>query len=141
MTTPELPSTPRALLKDLSANYAVFRDYQPLAVGIKKQVAERYPGLPSKLLGVALYLHTGSVRYLKSLQTGTPRLDLEGNPAGEVSEEHQQHAAEQLKELLRKQGEARRAEAKSKREAEAAKQAEEQRNAKLQQLAAKFSKH
>jgi ProP effector len=140
MTTAELPSSPRALLKDLSANYAVFRDYQPLAVGIKKQVAERYPGLPSKLLGVALFLHTGSPRYLKSLVVGAARLDLDGNAAGEVTEEHQQHAVEQLKEILRKQAEARRAEAKSKREEEAAKKAEEQRSAKLQQLAAKFSK-
>jgi ProP effector len=61
------------------------------------------------------------------------RLNLDGSPAGEVTDENRQHAAEQLKERFKKQAELRKA-------AEAEAKAEQRRAEKLNQLAEKFGR-
>lgn len=127
------PKNPRELLKQLGETFAVFREAQPLAVGISAQVAERCPEIDGKLLKTALYFHTSTTRYLKAVGRGTQRFDLDGNPSGEVTEEHRKHANEQLAERFKKQAEQRRAEVE-------AQKAEERRTAKLHQLAEKFAK-
>jgi len=126
----------RAMLKQLQERFAVFRDCQPLAIGIDKQVLAAVPDLDRKTLRVALRMHVGSLRYLKAMQQATQRFDLEGNPVAEVSDEHRAHAAETLKERFRKEAEQKRAKAAAEREAEAA----ERHAQKLNQLAAKFAK-
>lgn len=126
----------RAILKQLQERFAVFRDCQPLAIGIDKQVLAAQPDLDRKTLRVALRMHVGSLRYLKAMQQATQRFDLDGKPVAEVSEEHRTHAAETLKERFRKEAEQKRVKAAAEREAEAA----ERRTEKLNQLAAKFAK-
>lgn len=137
MNTPASPAqSPRALLKSLQDQYPVFRDSLPLAIGIDKALLERTPGLEKKVLRIALSLHTHSMRYLRAMEKATQRFDLDGNGVGEVTEEHRKHAAETIRERLKKQAEERRAQAKAAKDAEA----ERQRNEKLLLLAEKFSR-
>ncbi len=137
--TPKTPSA-RAVLKQLQERFAVFRDCQPLAIGIDKQVLAAQPDLDRKALRTALRMHVGSLRYMKAMEKATQRFDLEGKAVAEVSEEHRAHATETLKERFRKQAEEKRAKAAAEREARAEAQAEARRTEKLQQLAARFSK-
>ena len=77
--------------------------------------------------------HTISTRYLKEMEKGTVRLNLDGTPADEVTDENRQHATEQLRERFKKQAEVRKA-------AEAEAKAEQRRVEKLNQLAEKFGR-
>jgi ProP effector len=81
------------------------------------------------------------------MEKGTVRLNLDGTPAGEVTDENRQHAAELLRERFKKQAEQRKAgEAATKaaeaeaKAAEAAIKAEAERLEKLSQLAEKFGR-
>lgn len=143
MTTADSAITPvqsaRALLKELQEKFPPFRDCLPLAIGIDKQLLARMPGLDRKTLRIALGLHTHSTRYLKAMSKATVRVDLDGNPAGEVPEAHRTHAEETLRERFRKEAEQRKAQRQAQREAEAAERAAARRQEKLNQLAAKFS--
>ena len=131
--TSEKSTDPRALLKELQARFDVFRNFSPLAIGIDKQVFAKLPELSKKSLRLAMRSHTISTRYLKEMEKGTVRLNLDGSPAGEVTDENRQHASEQLKERFKKQAEQR-------REAEAAAKAEQRRQEKLSQLTEKFGR-
>ncbi|MDD2662605.1 MAG: ProQ/FINO family protein [Dechloromonas sp.] len=133
VSTPEKSTDPRALLKELQARFDVFRNFSPLAIGIDKQLFEQMPEVSRKSLRVAMRSHTISTRYLKEMEKGTVRLNLDGTPAGEVTDENRQHAAEQLRERFKKQAEQRKA-------AEAAARAEERRTEKLNQLTEKFGR-
>ena len=124
----------RALLKRLQEEFAVFRDYSPLAIGIDRQLLARQPGLDRKMLRMALGMHTHSLRYLKSMEKAAQRLDLDGQGVAEVTDEHRAHAAETLRERFRKEAERKKAQ----REAEAQ---EKLRTEKLGQLVEKFGKH
>lgn len=132
MNTPENNPT-RALLNQLSERFAVFRDAKPLAIGINKQLAEILEGIEAKVLRQALRQHTQSTRYLKAVEKAEQRFDLDGNAAGEVTEEQRQHAAEVLRERFRKQAE-------QKRQSEETRKAEERHQAKLKQLTEKFGR-
>ena len=124
----------RALIKKLQEEFAVFRDYSPLAIGIDRQLLARQPELERKTLRMALGMHTHSLRYLKSMEKATQRLDLDGQSVAEVTEEHRSNAAETLRERFRKEAERKKAQ----REAEAQ---EKLRNEKLGQLIEKFGKN
>lgn len=130
----------RALLKDLQEKFAPFRDCLPLAIGIDKQVIARLPEVDRKTLRIALGLHTNSTRYLKAMAKATVRVDLDGNPAGEVPEAHRAHADESLRERFKKEAEQRKAQRQAAREAEEAERAARRSAEKLSQLAAKFSR-
>jgi len=132
-STPTKPTDARVLLKDLQARFDVFRNHSPLAIGIDKQVLAQLPELEKKALRLAMRSHTISTRYLKEMEKGTVRLNLDGTPAGEVTDENRQHAAELLRERFKKQVEQRKA-------AEAAAKAEQIKAAKLAQLAEKFGR-
>lgn len=144
MTTAESPATKpvdaRALLKDLQARFDVFRNNSPLAIGIDKQVLAQLPELEKKALRLAMRSHTISTRYLKEMEKATQRLNLDGTPAGEVTDENRQHAAELLRERFKKQVEQRKLADATAKAAEAAAKAEQQRAAKLSQLAEKFGR-
>jgi sRNA-binding protein len=45
----------------------------------------------------ALRLYTSSWRYLYGIKPGATRVDLDGNPCGELDEQHVEHARKQLK--------------------------------------------
>lgn len=136
MTAPE-PRQPRrnALLDRLCAEFAVFRDCQPLAVGIHKAIREKLPDVERAQLSTAMKLHTASTRYLKALAQGAVRLDLDAKPAGEVTAEQREQAATALRERFKKVAERRRVE----QEAEKARQQAEKTQQNLLKLAAKFN--
>lgn len=133
---PGKPGRRDTVLDSLVANYQVFRDATPLAIGIHKVLRERMPELSREQISRALKIHTASTRYLKSLSNAEHRLDLDGNPAGEITPEQREAAMLLVKERIKKAAERRKAEA-ERLKAEAQ---EQQRQAKLQQLAEKFSK-
>lgn len=125
--------SPRALLKKLQADFAVFRDCLPLAIGIDKQLQTRLEDVERKTLRVALGIHTSSLRYLKAMTKATQRFDLDGQATDEVTDAHRAHATEALRERIKKDAEKR----KLQREAE---EAEKRKDRKLEQLLAKFGR-
>jgi ProP effector len=130
------PVRRNALLEQLQAEFPVFRDYKPLAIGIHKQLMQRKPDLDKNKVRAALHSHTASTRYLKALTIGAPRLDLDGKQVGEVTAEQQEVAVKTLRDRIKQAKERRRAqEAQRRAEEEAAR-----RQAKLEQLAQKFNR-
>jgi ProP effector len=119
------------LLERLYAEFPVFRDYLPLAIGIHKTFSERLPGLAKGQVWAAMQHHTGTTRYLKAIVEGAPRFDLDGNPSGVVTAEQQTLAANTLRERFKKAADRRKAELEQQK-------LEQQRQQKLQQLADKF---
>lgn len=70
---------------------------KPLKLRIQADIQARAPGEFTKAaLSAFLRRHTGRHGYLLALTRGGPRLDLDGEPAGEVSAEHRQAAADEL---------------------------------------------
>lgn len=131
---------PREILRQLQHSSPAFRDCKPLALGIDKAVQARFPKLERKLVRSAMRLHVTSTRYLKAMEKGGQRFDLDGNADGEVSEEHRSHAAQTLKERFAAVAKRKREQEKENRERERAAQAEERKTERLQQLVGKFSK-
>jgi ProP effector len=126
----------RALLKNLQESFPVFGDCAPLAIGIDKELLTRRPDIDRKTLRIALGMHTNSLRYLKTMEKATRRLDLDGQPGDEVSEEHRKHATQVLRERFKKDAERRQA----LRAAEAVAAAERERAQKLNLLVEKFGR-
>lgn len=126
--TPSARRPRNALLESLSATYNTVRECLPLAIGIHKAIKERQPDIDNRQLRTALKTHTASTRYLKALSQNATRYDLDGHPAGEVTAEQRQQAADALRERFKKAAEQRRAE-----------EAARQRQDKLLKLAEKFN--
>jgi ProP effector len=130
----------RATLKQFQDQFPVFRDCQPLAIGIDKQLMERVPGLTRKVLRLALGIHTSSLRYLKAMEKATVRYDLDGQTRDEVTEEHRAHASQTLRERFKKNAEQKKVQQAAARAEQEAEEAAAKRADKLNQLAAKFAK-
>jgi sRNA-binding protein len=82
---------------------------KPLKLRIQADLQQRAPGtFTKKSLSIFLHRHTTSNGYLKALAHAPARIDLDGQPAGEVSDEHRQAAVAEL-ERRRTVHEARRA--------------------------------
>lgn len=99
---------------------------RPLKIGIFQDLVERVGGemnLSKTQLRSALRLYTSSWRYLYGVKPGATRVDLDGNPCGELEEQHVEHARKQLEE------------AKARVQAQRAEQ--QAKNAKLPRLLAK----
>ncbi|MBW8744047.1 MAG: ProQ/FinO family protein [Sphingomonas sp.] len=70
---------------------------KPVKLRIQSDIQERAPGRFSKAqLSAFLRRHTGGTGYLIALTQAKTRFDLDGNPAGEISEEHLNVAKEEL---------------------------------------------
>lgn len=70
---------------------------KPLKLRIQADIQERAPGVFTKqALSAFLRRHTGGTSYLVALTKAPHRFDLDGNPAGEISEEHRKVAADEL---------------------------------------------
>ncbi len=130
----------KALIKELQAQFEVFRDFRPLAIGIDKQVLGRLPETNAKVLRRALAFHTKSTPYLKSMSKATVRFDLAGAEGEAVPQEHRDFAQELLRERQKKFAEQRKAEQAALRQQQAAEREQEKRQAKLQALADKFKR-
>lgn len=70
---------------------------KPIKLRIQKDIQARSPGTFSRsVLSAFLHRHTGSTSYLLAIASGGPRFDLDGQPDGEVSDEHRKAAADEL---------------------------------------------
>lgn len=126
----------RSLLKQLQQQFPSFRDSLPLSIGIDKQILAQLPAIDKKLMRAALGIHTGSQRYLRTMEKATVRYNLDGSAGAEVTDVHRKHAKDTLQERFRKEAERKKAE----REVQAAEEATQRRQEKLEQLSAKFSR-
>lgn len=100
---------------------------RPLKIGIFQDLVARVEGemnLSKTQLRSALRLYTSSWRYLHGIKPGAARVDLDGNPCGELDEQHVQHARQQLEEA-KARVQAQRAEQQAKRREAAAGQEQE----------------
>lgn len=138
-TTEAKPTRSNPVLDTLNSSFGVFRDCQPLAIGIHKVIKERMPEIDAAQLRLAMRIHTASTRYLKAQVTGKERFDLDGAVAGEVTAEQRDVASTTLKERFKKAADRRKADEKAKQDAIKEQQALQQRQEKLGQLAAKFN--
>lgn len=70
---------------------------KPIKLRIQNDIQERAPGVFTKAeLSAFLRRHTATTAYLVALTKAPGRVDLDGAPAGELSEEHRRIAAEEL---------------------------------------------
>ena len=70
---------------------------KPLKLRIQVDIQERAPGVFTKqVLSAFFRRHTGSTSYLIAVSKATHRIDLDGQPAGELSAEHRQIALDEL---------------------------------------------
>ena len=123
-------SPPRdPVLARLVATYPVFRDIQPLAIGIHKAIFAVHPDIDKAALRRTLQRHTASTRYLKAVAAGGSRFGLDGVPTGDITPEQQKQANQDLKDRFRKLAEQRREQLKA-----------QEHQAKLQDLVDKFRK-
>ncbi len=139
-STPNAFQTARTLLKELQEKFAVFGGFQPLAIGIDKQLIAQSPDVSRRTLRTALGIHTNSLRYLKGMEKATVRFNLDGSQADEVTDEHRAHASLTLKERFKKNAEQRKAQRQQEETQRKAEEAERMRAEKLNQLAQKFSR-
>ncbi|WP_245888738.1 ProQ/FINO family protein [Halomonas denitrificans] len=96
----EAPS-PQALLDQWYRRYSstFFKGHtRPLKVGIHEELTAREPW-PEKLVRRALACYVNLPRYLKSVREGAWRLDLAGEPAGQVDAAAAEHAHKKLERL------------------------------------------
>ena len=77
-----------------------YRPHWPLKVGIAADIPARCPAVERRVLSVALSAYARRVMYLKGLVAGATRVDLDGNPAGEVTARDAEYAAAKLAETL-----------------------------------------
>lgn len=70
---------------------------KPLKLRIQQDIQQRVPGVFTKgALGAFFRRYTGSTGYLIALGKASHRFDLDGQPAGELSDEHRNLAREEL---------------------------------------------
>jgi ProP effector len=124
---PRIAPPRHSVLVQLIAAYPVFRDAQPLAIGIHKTIMAAHPEIDKGALRMTLQRHTASTKYLKAVASGSVRFGIDGMPAGDITQEQKQQANQCLKERFRKQAEQHRDEQKAL-----------ERQAKLYQLVDKF---
>ncbi|CAM4399582.1 MAG: RNA chaperone ProQ [Legionellaceae bacterium] len=75
---------------------------KPLKVGIHEDVLayclEHYPTVSRYLLSKAIKMYATGYAYISSIKVGIPRVDLEGNSSGTVTEKEAKHAESVLNE-------------------------------------------
>ena len=125
---PGTPPSRDSVLAQLTTAYPVFRDTQPLAIGIHKAIMVAHPDIDKNALRKTLQRHTASIKYLKAVARGGTRFGLDGVPQGDITAEQRQQANEDLRERFRNQAEQRRNALKAL-----------EHKAKLHELVAKFS--
>lgn len=93
---------------------------RPLKLRIQADIQQRQPGVfPKQVLSAFLRRYTASDAYLKAMTTEAHRYDLDGQPAGEVTEEHREVARQSLAQR-RSRDDARRAQERAERQFRAA---------------------
>ena len=95
---PELgPAACAARLTELFPALFAAAPPKPIKLRIQADIQTRAPGIfTKKSLSIFLHRHTTSTSYLKGLVANTTRFDLDGQPAGELAEEHRNAAGVEL---------------------------------------------
>ena len=91
------PSELRAKeLNDSLNNYKAWRDYQPLALGIEKQLFKHINDLQlsasKRVVQKLLHYHTHNTRYLQNIGAGGVRYNLDGTESGVIIQLEREHA-------------------------------------------------
>lgn len=93
------PMTPTECAQQLKQRFpALFGGaVKPLKLRIQVDIQERAPGAFSKqTLSAFFRRHTGATSYLIAVTKAPSRFDLDGQPAGEITDEHRKVAADEL---------------------------------------------
>lgn len=91
------PAAVAAQLKQLFPALFAGGTFKPLKLRVQADIQERAPGVFTKAqLSAFLRRHTGATGYLIALSKATHRYDLDGQEAGELSDEHRNAAREEL---------------------------------------------
>src|SRR6185436_2482675 len=77
-----------------------YRPHRPLKVGIAADIRARCPAIERRVLSVVLTVYTRRLMYLQGMVAGAARIDLGGNPAGEVTARDAEYAAAKLAGIL-----------------------------------------
>lgn len=94
-----VPMTPSACARRLGELFpALFGGSpKPLKLRVHVDIQARAPGeFPKAVLAAFMRRHTGSTAYLQAVARGGARIDLDGQPAGDISAEHRQAAVDEL---------------------------------------------
>lgn len=102
--TPALPAVPElspaacaARLSELFPALFTPGTPQPLKLRIQADIQLRAPGIfTKKTLSVFLHRHTTNTAYLRTVANAPQRIDLDGEPAGDIADEHRQAAVAEL---------------------------------------------
>ncbi len=79
--------------------FAVYeRRRRPLKIGIRQDILARLPAMDTGELSDALRRYCRNLTYLRILQAGAGRIDLDGKPAGSVTADAREHAGIEIKE-------------------------------------------
>ena len=88
-----------ALDKQLCTAFSIWRDHQPLALGIEKSlfrfIAAQHLSASKRVVQKLLQRHTSNQSYRDNIQQQTRRYELDGTPAGEISQLDKAHAQRQ----------------------------------------------
>jgi sRNA-binding protein len=68
----------------------------PLKIGIAQDLMEQNIDIKAQAIAMFIKQYTAKGRYLRAIATRPWRIDLKGNPCGEVSEKHRNHALKKL---------------------------------------------
>ena len=77
-----------------------YQPHRPLKVGIAADLTARCPAIERRALNAVLRSYAQRVMYLKATLEGAARVDLDGNPAGEVTARDAEYAATKLAWIL-----------------------------------------
>jgi hypothetical protein len=99
------PKTPPSDLRARELNdslnaFPVWREHQPLALGIERQIFQHIAALhlsaSKRVVNKLLHYQTHNRRYLLNIKRGGVRFNLDGTDGGAIIQPEQEHAARQL---------------------------------------------
>lgn len=92
----------KEFLTHLRKHFNVFQKYQPLMIGVAKELTPIFPEIPKRVINTALHLHTNSKKYLKNVSKGFDRVDLSGQVISTIDKVSIQKAKKSLAQLFKK---------------------------------------
>lgn len=92
----------KEFLIHLRKYFNVFQKYQPLMIGVVKDLSPIFPEIPKRVINTALHLHTNSKKYLKNIAKGYDRVDLSGQVVSKTDKVSIQKAKKSLAQLFKK---------------------------------------
>lgn len=90
----------KLILAEIRKRFPVFAQFQPLKIGIHRDIHRQMPEFSQRLLCSAIKRHTKDKRYLRNVAKGGSRFDLDSTPNGVVPPEHQKRAEVLLKRII-----------------------------------------